>query len=561
MAFAPFPARAPATAARGGDGGSRLRGSTASASEGTGTFALRSGRDRQMAVLLDAGGNEWLNRTALWLLGIAKCSCQLLSIAAQNGLVQVPPFGVGPSRNCFCCSNNRSKVQFDVLKSEYVFAPNEPREENDPVTGAEENMISNDLVHGEIVVAVEEGCCKNQDSRPRKPKAGTDWNLLCYWPRVVGRCPTKHLQGEQALTLLARCTKAGAFSGHTGVAAVAVVTAPVFAIVTAAAVAVVAVAVAETGYFVPQEEADLDTKCEANLTVYSFANKSICSAKLDSGYEREDEVLLKSAKKTLKYVRISQYFYEKGRYTKLSEKIVDSVKNIPEEPILLMKEKKKEKHAVNLAVALKLLNPNKTVGLLDTDIFGPSIPLMMNVQESPLLTKVDEKSPVVWRGLMVMSAIEKLLRQVDWGSLDYLIVDTPPGTGDTQLSLIQNIPISGVLLVTTPQKAALQVTQRGAVLFQKLEVPVVGIVENMSHVVCPNCQHSSSLYGHGTKDLASNLGISLLQEIPLDPAITKYTDSGKPVVIAEPDSVQAMAYKTLGRRVCEFLATQEMNSN
>ncbi|GLH09046.1 Cytosolic Fe-S cluster assembly factor NUBP2 homolog [Gryllus bimaculatus] len=216
---------------------------------------------------------------------------------------------------------------------------------------------------------------------------------------------------------------------------------------------------------------------------------------------------------------------------------------------------------VNLAVALKLLNPNKTVGLLDTDIFGPSIPLMMNVQESPLLTKVDEKSPVVWRGLMVMSAIEKLLRQVDWGSLDYLIVDTPPGTGDTQLSLIQNIPISGVLLVTTPQKAALQVTQRGAVLFQKLEVPVVGIVENMSHVVCPNCQHSSSLYGHGTKDLASNLGISLLQEIPLDPAITKYTDSGKPVVIAEPDSVQAMAYKTLGRRVCEFLATQEMNSN
>ncbi|KAK7794225.1 hypothetical protein R5R35_012545 [Gryllus longicercus] len=162
--------------------------------------------------------------------------------------------------------------------------------------------------------------------------------------------------------------------------------------------------------------------------------------------------------------------------------------------------------AVNLAVALKLLNPNKTVGLLDTDIFGPSIPLMMNVQESPLLTK-------------------------------------------------------GVLLVTTPQKAALQVTQRGAVLFQKLEVPVIGIVENMSHVVCPNCQHSSSLYGHGTKDLASNLGISLLQEIPLDPAITKYTDSGKPVVIAEPDSVQALAYKTLGRRVCEFLATQEMNSN
>lgn len=233
--------------------------------------------------------------------------------------------------------------------------------------------------------------------------------------------------------------------------------------------------------------------------------------------------------------------------------------------------------AVNLAVALKSVEAKKVVGLLDADVYGPSIPLMMNLHETPLLTKenkmvplvnyglqcmsmgflVDEKSPMMWRGLMVMSALEKLMRQVAWKSVDYLVIDTPPGTGDTHLSLIQNLPIAGVVLVTTPQVAALDVARRGAVMFQRLNVPVVGLVQNMSTVVCPNCQHSLNLYGHGTESLASELGIELLQDIPLDKCITESTDSGKPVVVSLPDSSQAAAYKQLAEKVVAFLEKQQ----
>lgn len=120
---------------------------------------------------------------------------------------------------------------------------------------------------------------------------------------------------------------------------------------------------------------------------------------------------------------------------------------------------------------------------------------------------IEEKSPVIWRGLMVMSALDKLIRQVAWDPLDYLIVDTPPGTGDTHLSLIQNLPISGALLVTTPQKAALNVTRRGAAMFKKLNVGIPGVVENMSNIVCPNCSHDMKLFGSGTDQLCDELGI------------------------------------------------------
>nr|CAD7443178.1 unnamed protein product [Timema bartmani] len=186
---------------------------------------------------------------------------------------------------------------------------------------------------------------------------------------------------------------------------------------------------------------------------------------------------------------------------------------------------------------------------------------------------VDEKSPVVWRGLMVMSAIDKLTRQVAWGPLDYLIVDTPPGTGDTQLSLIQNIPLSGwfgaditefelyrllkvqermyrkgVLLVTTPQTAALQVARRGIVLFQKLQVPVVGLVENMSSVTCAKCQHSTPIFGQGTAKMAAELDITVLESIPLHSSISKNSDKGSPVVVSCPDSEQAAAYRSLAQK-------------
>ena len=120
---------------------------------------------------------------------------------------------------------------------------------------------------------------------------------------------------------------------------------------------------------------------------------------------------------------------------------------------------------------------------------------------------VNKKSPIVWRGLMVMSALEKLIRQVAWDPLDYLVVDTPPGTGDTHLSLVQNVPIDGVLLVTTPQKAAVDVTRRGALMYQKLNVPLIGIVENMSSIICPKCSHEVSLFKDGSLNLAWELGI------------------------------------------------------
>ncbi|EGI62465.1 PREDICTED: iron-sulfur protein NUBPL [Acromyrmex echinatior] len=235
--------------------------------------------------------------------------------------------------------------------------------------------------------------------------------------------------------------------------------------------------------------------------------------------------------------------------------------------------------AVNLATALKIIEPKKSIGLLDADVFGPSIPLMMNIHESPVLNQenfmeplvnygvkcmsmgflIDEKSPVVWRGLMVMSALDKLVNQVAWGPLDYLIIDTPPGTGDTHLSLIQTLFITGALLVTTPQKVALEVTRRGANMFKKLNIPVAGIVENMSSVTCPKCMTEVPLFGNATLLLTKELGVGILQKIPMHDSIAESSDSGKPIVLAAPKSRQAEAYKELAEHVVTFLNKQEMN--
>lgn len=235
--------------------------------------------------------------------------------------------------------------------------------------------------------------------------------------------------------------------------------------------------------------------------------------------------------------------------------------------------------AVNLATALKIINPEKLIGLLDADVFGPSIPLMMNIDESPIVNQenlmeplvnygikcmsmgflIEEKSSVVWRGLMVMSAIEKLLYQVAWGPLDYLVIDTPPGTGDTQLSILQNLPIAGVLLVTTPQKPALEVTRRGAAMFQKLNVPIAGILENMSSISCPKCSNEIALFGDGTNAIARELGIEVVQRIPLSNDVMESGDTGKPVVLSMPKSLQAEAYKELAKRMMTFLDGQPIS--
>lgn len=196
---------------------------------------------------------------------------------------------------------------------------------------------------------------------------------------------------------------------------------------------------------------------------------------------------------------------------------------------------------------------------------------------------VDEKSPVMMRGLMVMSMIDKLLRQVSWGELDYLVVDTPPGTGDTHISLIQNVPISGMLnhkivclisskktiykiesfqkiskfkgvvLVTTPHEAALQVCGRGALMFTKLRVPIIGIVQNMSRVICTNCHSDMKIFGTGTEQLAFQLGLDMLEDIPLDQGISEGCDTGKPILVYAPDSKQAQAYVNLAKKVIVFM--------
>uniref|UniRef100_A0A7N4NKY4 Iron-sulfur cluster transfer protein NUBPL n=1 Tax=Sarcophilus harrisii TaxID=9305 RepID=A0A7N4NKY4_SARHA len=213
--------------------------------------------------------------------------------------------------------------------------------------------------------------------------------------------------------------------------------------------------------------------------------------------------------------------------------------------------------AVNLALALGANDSSKAIGLLDADVYGPSIPKMMNLRGNPELSEsnlmrpllnygiscmsmgflVEEKAPVVWRGLMVMSAIEKMIRQVDWGQLDYLVIDMPPGTGDVQLSVSQNVPVSGAVIVSTPQDIALMDAHKGAEMFRKVHVPVLGLIQNMSVFQCPKCKHETHIFGaDGAKKLAKTLGLDVLGDIPLHLNIRETSDSGQPIVFSQPQS-------------------------
>ncbi|XP_078007524.1 iron-sulfur cluster transfer protein NUBPL isoform X2 [Phascolarctos cinereus] len=241
--------------------------------------------------------------------------------------------------------------------------------------------------------------------------------------------------------------------------------------------------------------------------------------------------------------------------------------------------------AVNLALALgandlmRKLTPrevieSKAIGLLDVDVYGPSIPKMMNLRGNPELSEsnlmrpllnygiscmsmgflVEETAPVVWRGLMVMSAIEKLIRQVDWGQLDYLVIDMPPGTGDVQLSVSQNIPISGAVIVSTPQDIALMDAHKGAEMFRKVNVPVLGLIQNMSVFQCPKCKHETHIFGaDGAKKLAKTLGLDVLGDIPLHLNIREASDSGQPIVFSQPQSNEAKAYLRIAAEVVKRL--------
>lgn len=230
--------------------------------------------------------------------------------------------------------------------------------------------------------------------------------------------------------------------------------------------------------------------------------------------------------------------------------------------------------AANLALALAY--EGARVGLLDADIYGPSQPLMMGLsKERPTSPDqrtmiapeaygvkvmsigflIDDEQPMVWRGPMVTQALVQLLEQTRWGELDYLVVDMPPGTGDTQLTLSQRVPVSGAVIVSTPQDIALLDARKGLRMFQKVEIPVLGIVENMSTHVCSKCGHEEHIFGAGGgQQMAAQYGVELLGQLPLDIRIREQTDRGQPTVVAEPESALARAYIEFARRTAASLA-------
>jgi len=230
--------------------------------------------------------------------------------------------------------------------------------------------------------------------------------------------------------------------------------------------------------------------------------------------------------------------------------------------------------AVNLALALAL--EGAKVGLLDADIYGPSQPRMMGLQgERPVSADgrriepleahgvkvisigflIEEEQPMVWRGPMVTQALTQLLGETNWGQLDYLIVDMPPGTGDIQLTLAQRVPVSGAVIVTTPQDIALLDARKGLRMFQKVSIPVLGVVENMSTHVCSKCGHEEPVFGAGGgARMAEQYGVALLGALPLDIRIREETDAGRPTVIAEPDSAVGRAYLETARRTAARLS-------
>jgi len=224
--------------------------------------------------------------------------------------------------------------------------------------------------------------------------------------------------------------------------------------------------------------------------------------------------------------------------------------------------------AANLAVALE--RAGARVGLMDTDVYGPSVPALMGGGEQPHVVEGKIEPPlaygvklismayflpkdeaVIWRGPMLHKTIQQFLGDVRWGELDYLIMDLPPGTGDIQLSLSQTIPLTGAVIVSTPQDLALTVASKAIAMFQKLNVPVLGIIENMSYYACPHCGHREEIFGHGgAREAARRLGLPFLGEIPLDPVIRAQSDAGKPVAL-EDKSVNGKAFQEAARALAE----------
>jgi ATP-binding protein involved in chromosome partitioning len=223
--------------------------------------------------------------------------------------------------------------------------------------------------------------------------------------------------------------------------------------------------------------------------------------------------------------------------------------------------------AVNLAVSLAA--EGLKVGLLDADIYGPSLPQMLGTRERPRATEgriiplsrwglkamsigflVEEETPMVWRGPMVMGALEQMLGQVEWGELDVMVVDMPPGTGDAQLTMSQRVPLAGAVIVSTPQDVALIDARRGIRMFQKVNVPVLGLIENMSYFCCPSCNHRAEIFGHGgARAEAARMEVEFLGELPLKLSIRELADAGTPIAMARPESEEAKTYRAIAQRL------------
>jgi len=257
-----------------------------------------------------------------------------------------------------------------------------------------------------------------------------------------------------------------------------------------------------------------------------------------------------------------------------SLKPIDNVKNI----IAVASGKGgvgKSTTSVNLALALA--EEGAKVGILDADIYGPSQPRMLGVSGQPQSSDgktlepmenyglqamsigflIDEETPMIWRGPMVTQALEQLLNDTNWDSLDYLIIDLPPGTGDTQLTLAQKVPVSGAVVVTTPQDIALLDARKGFKMFEKVEVPILGIVENMSIHICSNCNHEEHIFGQGGGErMAEEYGVNFLGALPLDIRIREETDMGKPTVVTDPETRISQIYREIARKTTAKLALQ-----
>ena len=236
--------------------------------------------------------------------------------------------------------------------------------------------------------------------------------------------------------------------------------------------------------------------------------------------------------------------------------------------------------ACNLAVSLAL--DGARVGLMDADIYGPNQPQMLGIKDYEPRPGPDNKlappeahgvrlmsmgflmdpdAPVIWRGPMLHGAITQFLKDVKWGELDYLVVDLPPGTGDVQLTLCQSVPLMGAVIVTTPQSIALSDVRKAVSMFKKLNVPLLGIIENMSEFICPHCRKPSEIFSHGgAKTLAAKYGIDVLGSIPLDPAVCDTGENGRPICAAHPDSAPAKAFRDVARKVAAKVSIQAAQS-